>query len=313
MKKILSIVVTYNGMQWIHECIGSLSKSIYPTEIIVIDNCSSDETVAQIKKNFPKVKIIESERNLGFGQANNIGFREAIAQNADYVFLLNQDAWIELDTLKKLIEIHQQHAVFGILSPLHLNKAGTALDKFFFEYLQQSNSENLTASELLIRKSNSIVIETPFVNAAAWLVSIETIKQIGGFNPLFFHYGEDRNYVQRAIYMGIHIGVCTNARIYHDRDERIRNTVPNILQIIKKEKTEFLIHAGNIHRKNYFAWTIRRLLGFMVRLFNACLIANRNKILFNFEMAVFVVRSIPKIHKSHQRSGEAGAFLCSEF
>ena len=71
--KILTVVVSYNFMPWLDLCLGSLERSIYKTDVIVIDNASSDFTVAIIAERYPNVKIVANDANLGFGKANNIG------------------------------------------------------------------------------------------------------------------------------------------------------------------------------------------------------------------------------------------------
>ena len=78
-------------MKWLQNCLEAIKKSTYPVDTIVIDNGSTDSTVLFIKSNYPEVHLVESGKNLGFGQANNVGMRYALEQNADYVYLLNQD------------------------------------------------------------------------------------------------------------------------------------------------------------------------------------------------------------------------------
>ena len=129
--KIFVIIVTYNGLKWIDKCISSCNK--YP--IIVVDNNSSDQTVKYIQDNFPHVKLIKSNKNLGFGAANNIGIKYALKNKADYVFLLNQDCYLKNDSLKKLISSHKGNKKYGILSPIHLNGSGNKLDEKFSYYL----------------------------------------------------------------------------------------------------------------------------------------------------------------------------------
>ena len=131
MCKIITIIVTYNGCIWIDKCIGSLKKSSIQNQIIVIDNFSTDQTINYIKENYPDVLIIQNKNNLGFGKANNIGLNYAIEENADYIFLLNQDAWVEPDTIKYLVEFQKMNKEFGIVSPIHLNGKGSELDKNF--------------------------------------------------------------------------------------------------------------------------------------------------------------------------------------
>jgi len=107
MNVIYVVIVTYNGMQWIDKCLDSLIHSSIPLNIIIIDNLSTDGTVDFIKHKYPTVELVETGKNLGFGKANNIGITHAVKQNADYVFLLNQDAWVGLNTIDELVKIHQ--------------------------------------------------------------------------------------------------------------------------------------------------------------------------------------------------------------
>lgn len=76
-------------------CIGSLRRSEYPVDTVVIDNGSQDATVALLKERYPEVHVVCNRENLGFGKANNIGMRLALEKGYDAVFLLNQDAWID--------------------------------------------------------------------------------------------------------------------------------------------------------------------------------------------------------------------------
>ena len=94
------IIVTYNAMPWLSKCL----ESTKPYAIVVVDNNATDGTVSYIKENYPLITILPQKENLGFGQANNIGMSYALKQGADYVFLLNQDAYLEND-LFKLVSI----------------------------------------------------------------------------------------------------------------------------------------------------------------------------------------------------------------
>lgn len=212
--KIYCIVVTFNGEKWISKCFGSLRNSSIPLEIIAIDNGSTDDTVTYIRNNFPQVKIIETGKNLGFGQANNIGLKIALTENADYVFLLNQDAWVEPLSIKNLIDAAIQNPEYGILSPIHLSGSGNALEYKFKEYLQQPFSEGFI-SDLYLNTLKPLY-ETSFVNAAAWLISRTCLETVGGFDPIFFHYGEDVDYIQRARYFNYKIGIVPTVKIWHD-------------------------------------------------------------------------------------------------
>lgn len=204
-KNVFVILVCYNGEQWLQKNLQALKNSICPVKIIVVDNNSTDGSVAVIKS-FPEVELILSDKNLGFGWANNIGIKKALPQSADYVFLLNQDAWVFPKTIGNLVKAAAANEDFGILSPVHFSGGGVALDKNFETYWSKKN-----------KVLDTKIDEVPFVNAAAWLVPKKVIEKVGFFEPLFSHYGEDRNYADRVLFHGFKIGVVKNAKICHDR------------------------------------------------------------------------------------------------
>lgn len=209
--KTCIVIVTFNGMQWIERCLTSAKAY----QVVVVDNCSTDGTQQYIKKQHPEIVLLEQEDNLGFGKANNIGISFALKENSDYVFLLNQDAFLEPETIPKLLKSFSNNPDFGILSPVHLNGEGTKLESVF-SYFLHKNDENGLLSDLLLDQQIKEVYPVPMVNAAAWLISRKTLQTVGGFQPLFFLYGEDDNYCQRVIYHGFRIGICPGSFVKHD-------------------------------------------------------------------------------------------------
>lgn len=227
-KKVFIVLVTYNGAYWIDKNITSLLNSRYPVSIIAIDNNSSDDSVALLKK-YPEVNLIESSDNLGFGKANNIGMKKALDLGADYVFLLNQDAWVFEDTITALIEKMEQAEGFGIMSPMHFSGDAITLDKSFETYYKRKAS----------RVASQNITVVPFVNAAAWMMSRECIGKVGYFESLFGHYGEDRNYCDRVSYHKFLIGIDEKSKICHDR-VITRNFKKDVIQSKYKILTSLL-------------------------------------------------------------------------
>lgn len=221
--KVYSIIVTYNGDKWIDKCLSSLEQfSIHEHRIVVIDNGSTDRTLSIVENQFPFVELVKSSDNIGFGKANNVGFAKAISDGADYVFILNQDAWVTPGTVDRLVYVASQNHSFGIVSPLHLTGKGDRLDASFTNCISPKICPDL-ASDALLGRPLRDVYETKALIGAAWLMSRRVIEVVGGFDPLFFHYGEDNNYIQRAIYHGLKVGVDPIAKIHHDREDRVSN------------------------------------------------------------------------------------------
>ena len=241
------ILVTYNAMPWLSKCL----ESTKPYAIVVVDNNSTDETLNFIKTNYPEVIILPQSKNLGFGQANNIGMSHALKHGADYVFLLNQDAYLENDTIEKLIAVHKKNDNFGILSPIHLNGKGDRLDQNFSHYVNYSANPDFY-SDFILNKPLPQVYEVPFVNAAGWLLSKKCLETVGGFDPVFFHYGEDDNYCQRLLFHGLKIGVVPHVFLKHDRENRIFKQDPDgDIGTFSRQERAIKLKYANINKEDF--------------------------------------------------------------
>lgn len=212
--KIFAIIVTYNAMHrgWIDRCMKSLYESTVPVVPVIVDNGSTDETRAHVPVTYPDAIWMPQEENKGFGQANNIGIKYALAHQADYVLLLNQDAAISPDAIERMLAVSDGQS---LLSPLHLNGDGTKIDELFRETLK--NAHNYMNDDLLIRHTLNDVYETGEICAACWFLPVSILQRIGGFNPLFFHYSEDNNYYHRLVFHHIKTLLVPHAYMYHDR------------------------------------------------------------------------------------------------
>ncbi len=234
MIKIFSIVVTYNGAPWIEKCLHHLFKSDIQTEVIIIDNASTDNTL-ELLTPFQNIHLIKGEKNLGFGQANNIGIELALKQGADFIFLLNQDAYVFSDTIFKLSEALKKDPGFGILSPLQLEVTGKAIEPIFKNFLRRNFSEEVIHK--MFPGTGDHQMDKPyamrFVNAAAWMISRDCIHITGLFHPAFFHYGEDNHYASRVQYHGMKIGVLPFARVIHDCKIETRDSYSLLTRKIK--------------------------------------------------------------------------------
>jgi len=214
--EVVAIIITHNASKWIYECLLSVSASITPVLPIIVDNNSSDSTI-EIVQSFQEAVCIQLSRNIGFGKANNIGITYALNQGCKYVFLLNQDARIDADTIYNLIK-HAVDDTFGILSPVHLNKTGDAIDTLFVNHLSNYGGKDFF-SDLYLGRPIQPIYPVDFLNAAAWLITREFLVSVGGFDPLFFMYAEDDDLCDRARIHKYKVGLVPSARAYHYREK----------------------------------------------------------------------------------------------
>jgi len=115
--RVAAVVVTYDALPWIEQCLESLAG----VETVVVDNGSSDGTVAFVRERFPDVRLVESE-NRGLGAGWNLGLRETTSA---YALLLNADAWLVAGGLDRLVAFADTRPRAAVVGPRLLNPDGT--------------------------------------------------------------------------------------------------------------------------------------------------------------------------------------------
>jgi GT2 family glycosyltransferase len=237
------IIVSYNTAALTVQTVKSVYKSIAAKsslarnfEVIVVDNDSHDQTLAKLKKlRLPRLKLIASHANLGFGRANNLGFKSATGQ---YILFLNSDTIVTSGALEQLVDYCQAHQrdrhPLGLLSAQLLNPDGTlqpqggdlpnlftiATTMFFLDDLPLLRRFIPAVQHTGRRFRASKVAAMPFI-AQGWvagtavIVYRELLENYGGWDQNIFMYGEDQELSYRLRRAGYRHGILTAARITH--------------------------------------------------------------------------------------------------
>ena len=117
--KVSIIIPHWNNVDIISECLNSISSTDYPDfEIIIVDNASNDNSVEWVKSNYPKVTLIENDKNYGYAGGCNIGADHA---NGEYLIFLNNDTIQEKNWVSNLVEIMNSNSKIAALQPKVLN------------------------------------------------------------------------------------------------------------------------------------------------------------------------------------------------
>lgn len=213
--KVLTIIVTYNGLDVIDKCLKSLQKSLYTTTILVIDNNSSDGTIKFIKTNYPEVIVVENIVTINSVQAKNKGLEYALANNFDYILMINQDICIKYDTILNLLQAQNQCPEYALLIPMHYFKK----DELNYNFLQDLKSKcpEYIKHIVLHKKELRKIYTSDYINADVKLLDVNCIKRIGELNSIFKQQGEDEDYYNRIIYNGFKVGIVPNSIIYTTR------------------------------------------------------------------------------------------------
>ncbi|MCS7187152.1 MAG: glycosyltransferase family 2 protein [Armatimonadota bacterium] len=263
---LLSIViVSWNVREDLRECLQSLlgtgdrglGSGKLDFEVIVVDNASSDGTAEMVKREFPQVKLIVNEENLGFTKANNIGIRQS---RGKYILLLNPDTIVKPNALRALVECAEAHPDAGIIGAKLLNPDGSiqrsarsfpdiGAGLFRNTFLGRLFPNNpFVRRYLLTDFSYDEVREVDWVSGAAMLVRREVFERIGLLDESFWAYCEDVDLCWRAWQAGFKVLFCPSAVIVHkigrSSDQRL---VPSLIQ---HHRSMWLFYLKN-YRKRY--------------------------------------------------------------
>jgi len=253
--EVAIIVVNWNRVQDVLECLDSVKKIQYPNfQVIVVDNASSDGSVAAIRQKFPEVCLIESKENMGFVEGNNIGLKTAAAQGAAYALLLNNDTLVAPDFLGCLIDVAESDPKIAVVgptiyyagsaghpvegSPNIVWSAGGAIDR------KRGTTRMLGLDEDDSGQFGQQPRLVDFVTGCALLVKMAVLAETGLLDARFFAYYEETEWCVRIRSKGYHILHVPGSKIWHKiaRDERSASA--NVRYYMTRNRLLFLLLSG---------------------------------------------------------------------
>jgi len=255
------IILNYNGGEEIIECLQGCQKIHYPRfRILVVDNASSDHSVAQIKKQFKEVTVIQNQENLGFAAGNNVGIKYALSQKADYVLLLNNDTVVSKDFLTKMIPLAEKEASIGIVVPKILYYQSNTLWEGWGKKIDYIRGRVTVSAEETINQPQ----ETNHATGCAMLIKRAVFEKIGFLPEDYFMYFEDIDFSLKARKAGFKIFYQPEAVIWHRFN---RGTSPINQYYWQRSRVVFVLKcAPNILIKILaFIWILFRIGKFFLK------------------------------------------------
>jgi GT2 family glycosyltransferase len=218
------VIVSFNTAQMTLRCLESVRADLagIDAEVIVVDNGSTDNSVEAIRANAPWVKLIVSERNVGFGAGNNLALAQARGEN---LLLLNTDAFPAAGAVSALMQYLKEHPKTAVVGPKLLNADGSTQQSCFrFPTPLRSWMENLWISTAMKRHpsiddyrfwAHDSERNVDFVIGACILVRRSVYEQVGGFDERFFMYAEESDWMYRMRRAGWQISFTPTAVVTH--------------------------------------------------------------------------------------------------
>jgi len=217
------IIVNYNGLSVTLQSISSVRTHSPDCEIIVVDNGSTDESVATIGRDFPEVILVPLDRNIGFGAANNRGVERA---SGDLLFFLNNDAFLRGDAPAALARLLYEQSGAGVCAPRLENADGSFQLSTGFDpsILQEWKTRRWHArgSSVETRVHSGIALPVDWVTGAALMIPAGLFSEVGGFDEEFGRTPcEDNEFYFRLVRDGHVLERDLDFRFVHDKAQTL--------------------------------------------------------------------------------------------
>lgn len=219
-KCVYVVVLNWNGWQDTIACLVSLQQLNYADfNLLVVDNGSTDSSVAQIKRALPEVELLQTGVNLGFGGGCNAGIKLAMSRGADYVWLLNSDATVDPGALSAMVRVAEQNLAVG------------AVGSVLYE-ADQPDQRQLWGGgtvNLWLGRSKHRLLPGPldYISGASALLRCSALDEIGSFDQsIFFMYWEDTDLSFRLRHAGWLLAVAEDSRVWHKQSASLGKRSP---------------------------------------------------------------------------------------
>lgn len=214
------ITICYNGYDDTCELIESLRKYVHSVsyEIIVVDNASREDEAAKIKEKYPFVTTLRSDTNGGFSGGNNLGIKVA---NGQYIFLINNDTYVESDGFHNLIERLESGNDIGAVSP----KIRFAFPPQNIQFAGFTPLSTITIRNEVVGfghpddGSFDTAHTTPYLHGAALMVKREVIEKVGLMPEVYFLYYEELDWCTRMTDAGYELWYEPRCTVFHKESQ----------------------------------------------------------------------------------------------
>ena len=244
------VVICWNNKSYLDDCLSSVLSQTYPNiEVVLTDNASSDGSAEYVRQNFPSIKVIQNERNLGFAEGNNVAMKQA---KGKYVVTLNPDTKVDKTWIEELVKVAENDKRIGSCAPkiLFSNnpkridsvgelilRTGDAMGKGFYsmDYGQYDEQEEIFG-----------------VTAGAGFYRKRMLDEIGLFDKDLFTWYEDVDLMWRMRLAGWICIYVPSAIVYHHHSGTVDDLNPMKIYYLHRNRLYVIFKNYSLRLlKNY--------------------------------------------------------------
>jgi GT2 family glycosyltransferase len=262
--------------------------------LLVIDNGSPDGGGGILSTKVPKTEFFQLKKNLGYAGGNNEGIRKALQEAADYVFIVNPDVRLKPDSIQSYVDVMEADKTIGALNPLQLSEDGKTIDDKFKTYVLREHWKQ----GCVVPRVNDKHLEVNTLFGAALMLPRCILEKVGGFDPLYFAYGEEQDLCRRIKYNGFRLIVTGKSPVIHLRSHEQDGFQDS--RLFLRRKGSYLYYLKNPNAK------LKILLrGAMHEMIKDIQTNNHRKLLF-LKVALWIIMNFQRIrnHRKLEKLGE---------
>lgn len=255
------VILNWNKRELLRRSLIVLTDGLpsgLPSEIVVVDNGSSDGSPEMVKTEFPVVRLIKNSSNVGIAAGKNIGLRTV---RSEFVLLLDDDTMIQPRQLDALIDIMEAHPEAGLVTCMKVHPSGapmythhipspTSLNVWFFLLAEWSLVETARFLKRLLRWGEEVphgskdLVEIPYIGGAILLVRVQAIREVGLLDENIFFFGEDFDWCYRFRQRGWKILYAPRIRAVSGYGVNATRTRRASLMALRSRRYLFEKHVG---------------------------------------------------------------------
>lgn len=241
--RVLVVILCYNKVELTLACLASLRNVGYPRmDTLVVDNASTDDTVAEVQAKYPNVSILRCKENLGYAGGNNMGLRYALEQGYHYCLLLNNDTEVASDFMFHLVDVCEQDSTIGAVGPkimlfdwpTVLWSAGGTVD------WRRGGRTTMRGLGDVDKGQFETVQDVDFIPGCALLVRCSTLVETGLLDERFGMYYEETEWCVRMAHSGNRVVYVPASRIWHKVQLEQQDWAPYITYYMARNRLLFL-------------------------------------------------------------------------
>lgn len=262
------IIVNWNTQDLLAQCLRSLpwESADLRLEVIVVDNGSSDGSPQSVQRDFPQVRLLANNENLGFVRATNQGLAAA---SGDFLFMLNSDTEVREGAIERLVEVAAGDPRIGAAGPRLLNSDGTPqvsaapFPKVIYRLLPSrfEHAYNLRLEQRILRETRPLA-EVDWLSGAALLFRRDVLERVGPLDERYYMWYDDIDWARKLQAAGLkRVFVADAVIVHHGRQSGGKLPTRELNeQLFTSEYTYLRLHHGRPTTCLVFALRIAKAL-----------------------------------------------------